>query len=89
VEVDGHTDVYAAGVATVKVRESTTEATVNVPFIPVGDVIPFTLIVGPLVTQPCGMSVVMVITEFVYVTLAISLFGQKRVPEDHRRPFPD
>jgi hypothetical protein len=81
--------VYAAGVATVKVRASMIEATVYSPFIAVGEVMPFTVIVGPLDTQPWGISVVMVINEFVYEMYDISLFGQKRVPEDHRRPFPD
>jgi hypothetical protein len=40
------------GVATVKVRESTMEATVYVPLIPEGEEMPFIIIVGPLVTHP-------------------------------------
>ena len=75
---------------------STTEFTVYVP-VTLGVVTPFKMMVAPACGAPWVIEVTMVMFEPTgagvdpasTVTVAMSLFGQKSVPEDHKRPFPD
>jgi hypothetical protein len=59
------------------------------PLMVAGLVIPLMTTVAPGCGTPAGMSVATVMTVPDTVTVVISLFGQKRVPDDHKRPFPD